>query len=44
MVDRLEWSNIDLLQSVLVFLDTQKWSCHEPETDDNDDASGSVVG
>lgn len=35
MRDRLEWSNIDLLRSILVFLDTQNWQCHEAETDDS---------
>lgn len=42
MRDRLEWSNIDLLRAILIFLDTQNWQCHETETDDNlseDDAS-----
>ena len=27
--------------SILIFLDTQKWQCHEAETDDNDDGSES---
>ena len=32
MRDRLEWSDIELLRSILTFLDTQNWHCHETET------------
>ena len=43
MRGRPEWSDIELLRSILTFLDTQKWQCHETETgEDNgseDDAS-----
>ena len=36
MRDRLEWSDIKLLRSILTFLDTQNWQCHETETGEDD--------
>ena len=35
MRDRLEWSNIDLLLAILVFIDTQNWQYHKTETGDD---------
>ena len=35
--ERLEWSDLALLRSLLVFLDTQNWVCRKPDTNTEGD-------
>ena len=37
MRSRLEWSDVELLRSILLFLDTQSWQLQEAESDENSD-------
>ena len=37
MRSRLEWSDVELLRSILFFLDTQSWQLQEAESDENSD-------
>lgn len=39
MRDRLEWSDVDLMRSILLFLDTQSWQDSEGSSADDDHLS-----
>ena len=43
MHSRLEWSDVELLRSILLFLDTQSWQLQEIESDENSDGRMSEI-
>ena len=42
MCDRLKWSDIKMLHSILVLIDTQRWQKSESESDGDDESLGDI--
>ena len=42
MCDRLEWSDIKMVRSILILIDTQGWQKSESESDGDDESLGDI--